>query len=142
MAVKHNLSEHPLHTSWRRIKQRCYYKKNDNYKWYGGKGVKVCQEWLDDFKAFYDWSVGCGWRKGLEIDRMDSNGDYSPSNCRWVTHRENMRNIGSVKLSLPLADEIRIYYAENEPTITKLADHFSLGRSTVHRIVTHQTWVD
>ena len=77
---------------WHGIKQRCYYTKNIGYKDYGGRGITICDEWINDFQAFYDWSILNGYKKGLQIDRIDVNGNYEPSNCRWVDKFTNANN--------------------------------------------------
>ena len=71
--------------------QRCYNPKAANYDIYGGRGITVCEEW-HDVLAFEKWAINSGYKKGLSIDRIDSNGNYEPSNCRWVTHKENCNN--------------------------------------------------
>ena len=75
------------------MKARCYKETNDNYKWYGGKGVSICEEWKDKFLIFFEWSIKNNWEAGLQIDRIDSNGNYEPSNCQWITQRENIQRI-------------------------------------------------
>lgn len=74
---------------WHNMKQRCYNKNAKGYQWYGGKGVKICEEWMQSFKAFQDWAVANGYADNLTIDRIDSDKDYCPENCRWITHSEN-----------------------------------------------------
>lgn len=70
---------------------RCYDQNHRAYKWYGGKGVKVSDE-FSDVSKFRDWAMRSGADFGLELDRIDVNGDYSPENCRWITGKENKRN--------------------------------------------------
>lgn len=83
---------HPLYDAWRNMKRRCYLKTTKFYKNYGGRGISVCEEWRNDYLAFLNWSLNNGWRKGLQLDRIDNSGDYSPDNCRWVTQQENLLN--------------------------------------------------
>lgn len=94
-ATKHGLAQHPLYRVWNGIKDRCLNPKTKCYKHYGGRGIFICQEWRDDFKVFYDWSIKNGYKEGLEIDRADTNKGYSPDNCRFVTHSQNMMNTRS-----------------------------------------------
>lgn len=81
----------PLHGVWNSMLHRCEDTKREKYKDYGGRGIKVCPEWHDPNK-FIDWALGNGYLPGLQLDRIDNNGDYSPSNCRWVTPKQNCRN--------------------------------------------------
>lgn len=82
---------HSLYTTWKGMRERCRREKHVQYKDYGGKGVVVCDDW-HDFRSFYQWAVSNGWQAGLQIDRIDSNGNYCPENCRWVTPLENSAN--------------------------------------------------
>lgn len=90
--LKHGLTNHPLYLKWSNMKRRCYDENNCSYDDYGGRGIKVCKEWIDGFKSFYDWAMENGWKKGLELDRIDTNGNYSPKNCRFITHQRNSVN--------------------------------------------------
>lgn len=83
------------------IKQRCYNPKNTKYDIYGGKGINICEEWDDDYEAFKEWSLEHGYIDGqkLSIDRIDSDGDYCPDNCQWISLSENSAkaNVGRHK---------------------------------------------
>ena len=68
--------------------QRCTNPKNTDYEHYGKKGISVCPEWLD-FQNFFEWAVNHGYKDNLTIDRIDSEGNYMPENCQWITHKEN-----------------------------------------------------
>ena len=82
---EHGLSKHRTYNIFKMMMERCYNPKNISYPWYGGKGIKIHQEWLDDFSTFYKWAMNNGYNDNLEIDRIDPNKDYTPDNCRWVT---------------------------------------------------------
>lgn len=70
---------------------RCYNQKEKNYQWYGAKGIKVCNEWLKDYKSFENWAFNNGYKDDLTIDRKDPNKNYSPENCQWISLGENSR---------------------------------------------------
>ena len=78
------LRQHPAYSVLDHIKQRCLNKKCKTYKWYGEKGITLCDEWKNDYKAFCIWAEQNGYKKGLSIDRIDPNKGYSPDNCRFV----------------------------------------------------------
>ena len=74
------------------IMSRCYNPNFPKYPIYGGRGITVCEEWRNNPQAFIDWALTSGFKKGLQIDRMDNDKGYSPENCHWVTNRVNCRN--------------------------------------------------
>lgn len=88
-----------LYNQWSGMIYRCTHEAASHYERYGERGVSVCQEWIDSFEAFADWSIANGYKETLEIDRIDNNGNYSQENCRWVSHMENSRNRNTRKTS-------------------------------------------
>lgn len=82
----------PLYRVYISMKARCYSKKQDMYQAYGGRGISVCDEWLESPMSFVEWGLGNGYRKGLTIDRIDVNGNYHPDNCRFVDQTTQARN--------------------------------------------------
>lgn len=90
--ITHGYSHHPICNTYYSMKGRCYNKNNVDYKNYGGRGIKVCDEWLKNSGKFVEWSLNNGWKPGLSIDRIDTNGDYEPSNCRWATTKQQNNN--------------------------------------------------
>jgi hypothetical protein len=70
------------------MRQRCYNPKRQNYKWYGGRGIAVCDEW-DDYVNFRTWALDNGYKDNLTIDRLDGDKNYEPNNCQWITQSEN-----------------------------------------------------
>ena len=92
LSKKHGLSHTRLHGIWRGIKGRCLNHKNSSYQNYGGRGIKICEEWKDNFENFYEWAMSNGYKDDLSIDRIDVNNGYFPENCRWVTDEVQSRN--------------------------------------------------
>lgn len=89
---KHGESYTKLYDVFSAMKQRCYNKNNKSYVNYGKRGIAVCDEWLHDNSLFFEWAMNNGYKEGLQIDRIDVNGNYEPSNCRWVDNKVNCNN--------------------------------------------------
>lgn len=93
---RHEWTNKRIGRIFRGIISRCYDENNKDYDWYGGKGVKICREWLDDPKLFEEWAMANGYQDNLTIDRIDSNKNYCPENCQWIPLEENSRKAGLV----------------------------------------------
>lgn len=93
----HGLSKTKIYKTFYGMKQRCYNKNNPEYKNYGGRGIRICDEWLNDFTKFYEWMISAGWENGKTgreqtIERNDVNGDYCPGNCKLIPIEEQQLN--------------------------------------------------
>lgn len=88
---KHGQIDHPLYTAWSGLKNRCLNKADHDYKYYGARGIKVCDRWLLDFWNFWD-DMARGWRPWLTIERKNVDGNYEPINCCWLSIQDQQKN--------------------------------------------------
>lgn len=82
-----------LYTTWSNMRERCLNKRHPHYKNYGGRCIKVCHEWMNNYVSFSSWARTNGYKENLTLDRIDNNKGYSPKNCRWVTRFKQNRNL-------------------------------------------------
>lgn len=108
-----------LNAAWERMISRCYNKSHEKYKFYGGRGVIVCDQWKNSYQSFLDWSILNGWKQGLQIDKdIKGNGLlYSSETCCWVTPKENQRARKSL---------IIVNYKGENITLVELCERFNI----------------
>lgn len=95
--INHGYSRELLYGVWLSMRNRCHNKFVEKYADYGGKGIEVCPEWRASYLPFRRWAMENGYRHGLQIDRIDNTGNYTPANCRWVTAQQQQNNRSNTK---------------------------------------------
>ena len=138
----HGLSHHRLHNVWNGIEQRCNNLAHKAYANYGGRGINICDEWKNDFKIFYDFAMANGWKQGLQIDRINNNGDYEPNNCRFVTQIDNIRNSRAAKLTAREVLDIRSAFADKRFGFTRieLAIAYGIKKCQISNVISGRSW--
>lgn len=132
---------------WTRIRgirngmiKRCMNSSHKSYSNYGGNGIKVCKSWLDSSKKFYEWSIKNGYNNKLTIDRIDNKKGYFPSNCRWVTYKENNRN-RKKSISVKIVKKIK-RLLDKGLTSRKVAEIVGTTVYRVRHIMCKECWID
>ena len=129
--VTHGKTKTRLYRIWFGMKCRCHKKTAPDYPRYGGRGITVCDEWRNDFQVFYDWAMANGYQDNLTIDRIDSNGNYLPGNCRWVdssAQNNNKRNNHYVT------------YNGETLTISEWSKRLGISKETLHSRLVKYGW--
>lgn len=115
-----------LYSIWTNMKTRCYNKNSTGYKNYGGRGIRVCDEWRNDFTAFKKWAYENDYNDSLTIERIDTEGNYEPNNCKWIERKYQSRNRRSARL-VTIKGETK--------TLKEWCDHLKINYKSVHSTV-------
>lgn len=117
-------NRHRLYSIWNNMISRVECENSPQYKYYGGRGIAVCKEWRNNYLAFKDWAINNGYNDNLTIDRIDVNGNYEPNNCRWITQKQQSRNMRSNKM-----------YTINGVTkcLQDWCEYYDINRNTVNK---------
>ena len=107
--IRHGMRKTRLYQIYHKMRARCYNPNCPEFKYYGGRGISICKEWLESFVVFKDWALKNGYADNLSIDRVKVNAGYSPDNCRWATPKQQSRNRRS-----------NIYFTHNNKTMCLL----------------------
>lgn len=121
--LKHGLSHSRIDNIYKTIIQRCYHKSSNRYEIYGARGIRVCDEWLQDKTKFFEWAFNNGYSDKLTIDRINVNGNYEPNNCRWVSYKVQANNRPCNRIIL--LDGI-------SHTLSEWADITGIKKATIH----------
>ena len=137
-----NGKDHPLYRIWISMRSRCSNKNDLAYKYYGKRGIIVCERWQNDFVVFYKWAMENNYKAGLDIDRRDNNGNYKPSNCRWTTRAVNQQNSRNAKLNWNVIKIIRAEYKKRKDRkmVAELAKQYGVSKTTIRKILNNLTW--
>lgn len=109
----HGLKHTRMYNIWHGMKARCYNPNNKDYCNYGARGIVMCDEWKNDFQAFYDWAMANGYSDNLTIDRINNDRNYEPSNCEWVTtHKQNQNKRNNIYLTFNGKTQLLSRWAE------------------------------
>ena len=136
--LRHGLYKTPEYRVWCKIKERCYNSSRKEFPRYGGRGIRLCDEWLNNPAAFVDY-VGQRPSPRHSIDRIDNEGNYEPGNVRWATPKEQSRNTRRSKLDSNDVGLIR-YWLKAGYKHKRIAEAFSVSRGLIGHIRSGRTW--
>lgn len=118
------------------MKNRCNNKNTASYQYYGGRGIQVCDEWNNDFMAFYNWAKNNGYSDELSIDRIDNEKNYEPVNCRWATQSEQMEN----RRRWERRKTVFVPFRGEAVSIPELSERFSISRELLYDRIRRYKW--
>ena len=130
---KHGKTNTKLYSVWSGMIQRCTNCKASNYKRYGGRGIRVYDEWRENFISFHDWAMENGYEEGLSLDRINNEGNYEPSNCRWVTIKQQQNNMRTNHV---------VEYNGIKHTIAEWARILNVNHETLRYRINHNNFSD
>ena len=140
--TKHGGNKTKLYRLWSSIKNRCSNSKSKDYPNYGGRGITVCDEWTESYIIFRDWALSNDYKDNLQINRINNDGNYEPSNCNFITARENTRNRRGQKIkNMEQANEIRELYKTGNYTQKQIAKKYNLNYKYISSIINNERWV-
>jgi predicted transcriptional regulator len=124
-STKHNMRKSKIYYIYSHIKSRCYNPKTSSYKWYGAKGIKVCDEWLGEngFINFYNWAISNGYKDGLSIERIDIDKNYCPQNCTWIDVLKQHENTSTT---------IKIITDDGFCFVKDISKKYNIPKSTIY----------
>ena len=120
---KHKMTGTRLYSIWQGMKMRCTNSNTESYERYGGRGISVCNEWLNSFEPFMEWALNNGYKKSLTIDRINNKGDYRPANCRWLNNKQQCNNRRS---------NIIVKYDDKEYTLMQLTEKLGFDYKVIY----------
>lgn len=135
------VSKHPAYGLWKSLRDRCENVKSVGYRYYGGRGICVCDEWRTDSAAFVAWAETHGYSPHLDLDRIDNDGPYAPWNCQFITHLANLRKCSKVKCTAEGARAVKVALASGQ-RVKEVAAAQGLSEYIVWDIKRDRTWRD
>ena len=136
----HGQTPESLYRRWVTIKNKCHNPNNQWYKDYGGKGIKVCDEWCESFESFRKWALANGYRESLRLSRKDITSDFTPDNCCFTKPIVTIEKRSTSKLNRHKAQEIRRLYDEGALSQEQLAQKYGVNASAISRIICNKAW--
>ena len=130
-----------LYSIWHNMKTRCCNPNNYHFKYYGGRGICICDEWKNSFQTFYEWAINNGYSDKLTIDRIDNDGNYEPSNCRWVdmycqnNHTRKNHYIEYKGITKTASEWAKIYGLSRQLLSMRIRRGWSFERATKTKVI-------